>query len=183
MALLPCHGNVISVVMTLPGREQAKLQALEPEAFAREVERRLKGRLGAMKLISERIGYPLVAVYAHRFVGRRFALAGDAAVGMHPVTAHGFNFGLISQETLAREILAAHKQGRDIADPQGLGRYQRDHRLATLPLFLSTNAVATLFTDDRAPAKLARQLALRVSNHLPFFKEQVAGRLLSHRNG
>ncbi len=53
--------------------------------------------------------------------------------------------------------------------------------IATLPLFLSTNAVATLFTDDRAPAKLARKLALRVSNHLPFFKQQVAGRLLAHR--
>lgn len=31
----------------------------------------------------------------------RFALAGDAAVGMHPVTAHGFNLGLASVERLA----------------------------------------------------------------------------------
>jgi ubiquinone biosynthesis UbiH/UbiF/VisC/COQ6 family hydroxylase len=182
VALLPCNGNVTSVVMTLPGHEHAHNMVMDETAFAREMERRLKHRLGAMTLVSERFGYPLVGVYAHRFTGRRFTLAGDAAVGMHPVTAHGFNFGLLSVETLGKEILSALKSGQDIANPQGLARYERTHRLATLPLFLSTNAVATLFTDDRAPAKLARKLALRVSNHLPFFKQQVAGRLLAHRN-
>lgn len=181
VALLPCNGNVTSVVMTLPGHEHARNMALDETAFAREMERRLKHRCGAMKLVSERFGYPLVGVYAHRFIGQRFALAGDAAVGMHPVTAHGFNFGLLSQECLVREIIAAVKSGQDIGNPIGLARYERTHRLATLPLFLSTNAVATLFTDDSAPAKLARKLALRVSNHLPFFKQQVAGRLLAHR--
>lgn len=181
VALLPCNGNVTSVVMTLPGHEHAKIMALDETDFAREIERRLKHRCGAMKLVSERFGYPLVGVYAHRFVENRFALAGDAAVGMHPVTAHGFNFGLISQELLAQEIKNALTAGRDIGNPVGLGRYERQHRMATFPLFLSTNVVATLFTDDRGPAKLARKLALRVSNNLPFFKQQVAGRLLAHR--
>lgn len=181
VALLPCNGNVTSVVMTLPGHEHARLMALDEAAFAKEIERRLKHRCGTMKLVSERFGYPLVGVYAHRFVDRRFALLGDAAVGMHPVTAHGFNFGLISQELLGKEILSLHQQGLDIANASALSRYERAHRLATLPLFLSTNAVATLFTDDRAPAKLARKIALRISNHLPFFKQQVAGRLLAHR--
>ncbi|MEY4592203.1 MAG: hypothetical protein RIR18_1098 [Pseudomonadota bacterium] len=182
VALLPCNGNVTSVVMTLPGHEHAKIMALDEHAFARDIERRLKHRCGGMKLVSERFGYPLVGVYAHRFVENRFALAGDAAVGMHPVTAHGFNFGLISQEILGQEIRNAVSAGRDIGNPVGLGRYERKHRMATFPLFTSTNIVATLFTDDRGPAKFARKLALRVSNHLPFFKQQVAGRLLAHRN-
>ena len=37
-----------------------------------------------------------------------------------------------------------------------LGRYAARHRRATLPLFVATNAVARLYTDDRAPARLAR---------------------------
>ncbi len=183
VALLPCNDNVTSVVMTLPGHEHAQMMALDETAFAREIERRLKRRCGAMKLVSERFGYPLVGVYAHRFVANRFALAGDAAVGMHPVTAHGFNFGLISQALLAQEIKNAVSAGRDIGNAVGLGRYERKHRLATLPLFASTNIVATLFTDDRGPAKFARKMALKISNHLPFFKQQVAGRLLAHRTG
>jgi ubiquinone biosynthesis UbiH/UbiF/VisC/COQ6 family hydroxylase len=181
VALLPCNGNVSSVVMTLPGREHAELMAMDEAAFAREIERRLKHRCGGMKLVSERCGYPLTAVYAHRFAGPRFALAGDAAVGMHPVTAHGFNFGLLSEETLGRQIRAAHSHGQDIANVLGLARYEATHRRQTLPIFLATNAVATLFTDDRGPAKLIRSLALRIGDRLPFFKQHVAGRLLAHR--
>lgn len=183
VALLPCNGNVTSVVMTLPGHENAQLMAMDETDFTRDIETRLKGRLGKLKLVSERFSYPLVGVYAHRFTEQRFALCGDAAVGMHPVTAHGFNFGLVSQELLGNEIRDALTTGRDIGNPIGLGRYERKHRMATLPIFMSTNIVATLFTDDRGPAKLARKLALRVSNNLPFFKQQVAGRLLAHRNG
>lgn len=177
VALLPCNGNVNSLVMTLPGQEHAQLMAMDEIAFAREIERRLNHRCGSMKLVSERCAYPLVAAYAHRFAGQRFALAGDAAVGMHPVTAHGFNFGLMSQETLGREIINALNLGQDIGNASGLGRYERSHRLATLPLFLATNALATLFTNDSGPIKLARKAALRISNHLPFFKQLVVRQL------
>lgn len=177
VALLPCNGNVNSIVMTLPGHEHAQLMAMDEIAFAREIERRLKHRCGSMKLVSERCGYPLIATYAHCFTKQRFALAGDAAVGMHPVTAHGFNFGLKSQEALGLEIRNALKHGQDIGNAQGLGRYERSHRLATLPLFLATNALATLFTDDSSPAKLARRIALRASNHLPFFKQLIVSQL------
>jgi 2-polyprenyl-6-methoxyphenol hydroxylase-like FAD-dependent oxidoreductase len=56
--------------------------------------------------------YPLVAVYADRFIaGRRFALLGDAAVGMHPVTAHGFNFGLRGAFVLERVRSCARAPG------------------------------------------------------------------------
>ena len=56
-----------------------------PEA----IEAAAEGRLGAMRLDGERYVYPLMAVWAERFVAPRLALIGDAAVGMHPVTAHG----------------------------------------------------------------------------------------------
>ncbi len=180
VALLPCNGNISSVVITLPAHENARLMALDEVAFAREIERRLKHRCGDMRLASERFGYPLVAVYAHRFADTRFALAGDAAVGMHPVTAHGFNFGLISQEILAQELQAALAGRADLGERAALTRYERRHRMATMPLFLSTNLIATLFTDDRDPARLARKLALRVGKRLPFFRQQVASRLLAH---
>jgi ubiquinone biosynthesis UbiH/UbiF/VisC/COQ6 family hydroxylase len=181
VALLPCNGNVYSVVMTLPGHEHAQLMAMDEIAFAWEIERRIKHRCGRMKLISERLSYPLIAVYAHRFVEQRFALAGDAAVGMHPVTAHGFNLGLLSQEVLGQEIRNAIRNCQDIGNLQVLGRYERKHRLASLPIFVATNVVATLFTEESSPAKLARKIALRVSDKLPFFKHQVVKQLLSHR--
>ena len=71
------------------------------------------------------------------------SLAGDAAVGMHPVTAHGFNFGLYGVDALARALSAAADPGAAAA----LARYDAEHRRTTLPIYLGTNAMVRLFTD------------------------------------
>ena len=62
-------------------------------------------------------------VYANSFIAPRFAAIGDAAVGMHPVTAHGFNFGLLSITTLMNCVQKAQKRNKDIGAPQVLGEY------------------------------------------------------------
>jgi 2-polyprenyl-6-methoxyphenol hydroxylase-like FAD-dependent oxidoreductase len=77
--------------------------AMSKAAFNEDIQKRFDNRLGKMDLIGKRFPYPLVAVHANRFVTKRFALIGDAAVGMHPVTAHGFNLGLRGQNTLAKK--------------------------------------------------------------------------------
>lgn len=156
IAMLPLNGAMSSAVLTLAPAEAEAAMAMTPLAFGAEVTRRYAGRLGAMTLAGTRHAYPLVAAYAHRFAGRRFALLGDAAVGMHPVTAHGFNFGLSGADSLAGEIRRAADRGGDPGAVAGLVRYAAAHRRATLPLFVATNAVARLYSDDRAPARLAR---------------------------
>ncbi|MBO9716920.1 MAG: 5-demethoxyubiquinol-8 5-hydroxylase UbiM, partial [Pseudoxanthomonas sp.] len=100
LALLPLDEHLAGAVVTLPGEQARVLAALDETAFAAELERRYGGRLGRMELAGTRHVYPLVATWARRFTGPRLALAGDAAVGMHPVTAHGFNLGLASVERL-----------------------------------------------------------------------------------
>jgi ubiquinone biosynthesis UbiH/UbiF/VisC/COQ6 family hydroxylase len=152
IAMLPLNRAMSSVVLTLPPAIAEAAMAMDAEAFGADVTRRYESRLGAMRLAGTRHAYPLVATYAHRFAGRRFALLGDAAVGMHPVTAHGFNFGLSGAEILAGEIRRASDPGASA----GLARYAAAHRRATMPLFMATNAVARLYSDDRAPARLAR---------------------------
>lgn len=167
IAMLPLLEGQSSFVLTLDTLEMAGIKSLRAEAFAREVERRTQRRWGDITLTSERFYYHLIAVYADRFVAPRFALLGDAAVGMHPVTAHGFNFGLRGAFTLGREILAAHREGRDIGASRGLARYERDHKRATLPLFAATNAIAKLYADERTIARWARGAGLRLMNATP----------------
>ena len=67
-----------------------------------------------MRLIGNRYSYPMITTYSKKFVSRRFALIGDAAVGMHPVTAHGFNLGLKGLDILINEIEIAIKNKSDI---------------------------------------------------------------------
>ncbi|MFO1016735.1 MAG: 5-demethoxyubiquinol-8 5-hydroxylase UbiM [Hyphomonadaceae bacterium] len=177
IAMLPLWDRQSSFVLTLDALEMEEIKALKADDFAREVERRTQRRWGDITLTSERFYYPLIAVYADRFVAPRFALLGDAAVGMHPVTAHGFNFGLRGAFALGREILAASQQGRDIGASRGLARYERDHRRATLPLFAATNAIAKLYADERMLARLARGAGLRLMNATPGARRLVEASL------
>jgi 2-polyprenyl-6-methoxyphenol hydroxylase-like FAD-dependent oxidoreductase len=109
----------------------------------------------------------LVGVLAHRFAAPGFALVGDAAVGMHPVTAHGYNLGLYGVQVLARQLADARRADRPIGSLAVLQSYADEHRRQALPLYLGTNAVVSLFTDERPPARLARRLVLGVAEHAP----------------
>ncbi len=177
LALLPLSEHLSSVVLTLPQREMQALLALPDDAFEQDIARRFQHRLGEMRRAGSRHSYPLVGVYAQRFAAARFALIGDAAVGMHPVTAHGFNFGLHSVDLLSREILGAVRAGGDIAAPERLQRYAQAHRRATWPLYMATQAIATLYTNDSGPARLVRRLALDASSRIAPLRLAIAAAL------
>lgn len=177
-ALLPLNDGLASAVLTVTGREADDLRVLDAEAFSRELEERYHGRFGAMALEGEVHAYPLVATWAHRFVGTRFALVGDAAVGMHPVTAHGFNLGLASVERLASAVSDSMAAHGDPAHPTLLARYQRRHRAGCLPLFLGTGLVVRVFTDDRAPLRPLRRAIIRAGRALPPLRRALADTLL-----
>jgi 2-polyprenyl-6-methoxyphenol hydroxylase-like FAD-dependent oxidoreductase len=118
-----------------------------------------------------------VGVHANRFYANRSAVIGDAAVGMHPVTAHGFNLGLHSVAVLSKLIKQAVANQSDIASPELLAKYQRQHMLLTRPMYHGTNAMVTLFTTENKPAKAIRSLVLRVSNNLPPLKSLITKQL------
>lgn len=181
VALLPLREYQASTVVTLPDAEARRLETMDDEALGAELARRYGNRLGRMTPQGSRHVYPLVGVYARRFVGRRFALAGDAAVGMHPVTAHGFNLGLASIERLAAMVRDARARGRDLGDAEGLARYERLHRQGTLPLYLATRGIVALFTNDRAPVRRLREALLHASGRLKPFRRALATTLADER--
>lgn len=158
-----------SVVITLPPKEITRLICMPEADFNHEISARFKHRLGAMRLASTRHAYPLVTAYAKRLIAQRFALVGDAAVGMHPVTAHGFNFGLKGIATLSAEIKAAKTTGNNIADYNLLLRYEQAHLRHTKPPFFATHAIAKLYNADSMPARLIRTGAIQIANRITPF--------------
>jgi 2-polyprenyl-6-methoxyphenol hydroxylase-like FAD-dependent oxidoreductase len=160
IAMLPLNGvdgapHVSSLVLTLPARQIGQLMALDADGFGAEITRRYQQRLGAMRL-----------------------LAGDAAVGMHPVTAHGFNLGIQGARTLADLVGQAASSGRDIGAAPLLARFETLHRRATGPLYLATMATVLLYTDDRFPARVMRDAVIRAGHHLRPFRQAVTARLM-----
>lgn len=177
-ALLPLREHLASAVLTVPGAEAQRLAALPPDAYARELEARYEGRLGAVELASAVHAYPLVSTWAHRFVAHRFALAGDAAVGMHPVTAHGFNLGLASVERLACTIADGVARHGDAGHPLPLARYERAHRREASVLYAGTRAVVELFGDERTLRRPLRRAVIGAMRALPPLRRALAAGLL-----
>ena len=182
LAVLPMNGGESSIVVTVSSDVAAAMQRWDDEAFAAWVQRQLGGRLGTMTLRSARHLYPLVAVYAQRFVAPRFALIGDAAVGMHPVTAHGYNFGLYGVEVLGALLAGAQRAGRDLGSLAVLQPYETRHRRETWPVYHGTNAVVGLFTDDSETARWMREAVIRVADRLPLLKSAITQKL-TRRSG
>lgn len=183
LALLPMNGDQSSAVVTVDASQAPQWLALSDEAFAARIESQSGGRLGAVRAAGPRHHYPLVGVYAHRFVAPRFALVGDAAVGMHPVTAHGYNFGLYGVEVLVRALRTARDAGRDLGALPALQAYERAHRRTTLPVYLGTNAVVSLFTDERRLPRLARQAVLQAAERAPLLSTLVKSAITRQLTG
>ena len=177
IALLPLEEHLTNTVITVDSDKADTIKKMSPEELAASVKEQLKGRLGDMELVSTIHNYPLVGMIAQRFYGKRSALIGDAAVGMHPVTAHGFNLGLSSADLLAKLVLEAEQRGQDIGAASLLEKYCTKHMLHAQPIYHGTNMLLKLFTNETAPAKILRGLVLRASNNFPPLKKLITKQL------
>lgn len=180
IAMLPLGEHMSSAVLTLPTNTLNRVADFDPDVLAAEIEDRFDRRLGTMRFVSDPHVYPLATTYARHFVSDSSALIGDAAVGMHPVTAHGFNLGLQSAATLARLVRGAAQKDRPIASALLLRRYETRHRLATRPLYSGTNLLVRLYTAESPRAHVARRAALEAAAHFGPLNTAITRMLLRH---
>ena len=177
LALLPLNGNVSSVVLTVSTDNSKEMLSLSETKFNEMATEGFKQKLGQMKQIGERYSYPLIGVYAQKFKAKRFALVGDAAVGMHPVTAHGFNLGLKGQDLLSFAVKRAFDHGLDIGSDEVLNDYERKHINFSRLMYFGTNGIVALFTNDTFVAKKIRKLVLKFANRFPPVKSLITNHL------
>ena len=170
-ASLPYVNKQSSIVTTVSKETSKSLMKMNNKKFNREIQSNFNNFFGKMKLIGKRYSYPMITVYSKKFVSERFALIGDAAVGMHPVTAHGFNLGLKGLEIITREIKSAIERKIDFGLPLVLRRYQSKLHRVAIPIYLSTNGIVSLYTNTTVPAMLARQFVLRAVNNIKPIKQ------------
>jgi 2-octaprenyl-6-methoxyphenol hydroxylase len=116
---------------------------------------------------------------ARDYVRPRFALAGDAAHGIHPIAGQGLNLGLRDAAALADVIVEAAELGRDIGSLDVLQRYERWRRFDSATMALTMDAMNRLFSNDIAPLRLARDLGMGVVDRIGplrrFFMREAGG--------
>ena len=153
-----------SIVWSEDPRLVPMLLKLDDDAFGKEIERRFGLSLGQVRPLGPRFSYPLTMVLADTYVRERFALAGDAAHGIHPIAGQGFNLGVRDVAALAEVLVDAGRGGLDLGSIEVLERYARWRRFDNLMLSTFMDGLTRLFSNDFGPLRLARDLGFAIFN-------------------
>lgn len=174
-ATLPLRGNRSSLVWTERTEDANRLVAGDDLIFEDELERRFGHKLGKLKAVGGKRAFPLGLRLARAFVAPRFALAGDAAHGIHPISGQGLNLGFKDVAALAETIVEADRLGLDIGSINTLERYQSWRRFDTFRMGVTTDVLNRLFSNDIAPIRIARDFGLGLVERLPKLKSYFIG--------
>ncbi|WP_274423377.1 ubiquinone biosynthesis hydroxylase [Chelativorans sp. YIM 93263] len=178
-ATLPLKGNRSSIVWTERTGDAERLVAEDDFVFEHELEQRFGLKLGEIHVEGPRRAWPLGLTLARDFVRPRFALAGDAAHGIHPIAGQGLNLGFKDAAALAQVVVEADRLGEDIGALGVLHRYERWRRFDTLQMGVTTDVLNRLFSNDFMPLRAARDIGLGLVDRMPgmkgFFVRQASG--------
>ena len=178
LAILPIEKNLSSIVVTLQNDLSKEFLNMTKKEINQKIENDLKGKLGKMNIIGKKYTYPMLTVYSNEFYRDRSVLIGDAAVGMHPVTAHGFNLNLRGVDILQNKIKKALMDNVDIGNADILKKYEKNFRKVSLPIYLATNAIVRLYTNQKPIIKLARKSLLILADAMKPAKNAIIDNLL-----
>ena len=162
LALLPVAGNRAAFVWTVSEGDAERVMALDDDAFLAELQDEFGYRLGQFSRVGKRASYPLVLSKALRLTAERSVLVGNAAHGLHPVSAQGFNLGMRDVAALVDCLADAQGQARtfDPGDAAILERYVGWRRADQRKLVRFTDGLVKLFGSDRPPLRILRNIGM-----------------------
>jgi 2-octaprenyl-6-methoxyphenol hydroxylase len=163
LALLPVTEGRAAFVWCLSGPEADDVMQLSDGDFTSRLQTVFGFRLGTLGKVGRRTSYPLELTRALRLTARRSVLIGNAANGLHPVAAQGFNLGLRDVAALCDCIADALRDEADRAAIGGdrvldsyAGWRRADHR----KVVQFTDGLVRLFGSERKPLRALRSMGM-----------------------
>lgn len=164
LAFLPLADGCSSIVWSADDSAAAPLLAMSPTAFEEELLRQSDAVLGAVKLRTERLSFPLRRLTAHRFTAHRCALIGDAAHVVHPLAGQGVNLGLLDAAALCEVISAGVRIREDPGAQSLLRRYERWRKSEIEPITLAIDGFNRYLAHGVGPLSRIAQRGLALVN-------------------
>ncbi len=199
IAMLPVTDDRAAFVWIVPPVTAQELLALADEEFTARLQEAFGLRLGRFSKIGKRAAYPLALTKANGLIVHRGVVIGNAAHGLHPVAAQGFNLGMRDVAALCdcifdaiHDDVSAH--GSTAAGPPDPGSVHRSGQLgppdpgsaAILENYAKwrqpdhsklvhiTDGIVRLFGDRRRPVRVLRNLGMLGFDLIPGVRKAFA---------
>jgi 2-octaprenyl-6-methoxyphenol hydroxylase len=170
LPLLP--GTRSAIVWSVPSQDAAAWADLPDRAIAHEIEKRMGGFLGDVRMAGPRWTYKLGFHHAATITAQRLALAGDSAHGIHPIAGQGLNLGFRDVAALTQVLVEGARLGMDLGDTQLLSRYERWRSLDTLMVAASTDGLTRLYGVPGRTASAVRRFGMSLVQKIGPLKDQ-----------
>jgi 2-octaprenyl-6-methoxyphenol hydroxylase len=160
VAMLPIADDRVGFVWILPPASARQALSMTDDEFTARIQAVFGYRLGRFSRVGKRAAYPLALTKTNGLVSRRSVVVGNAAHGLHPVAAQGFNLGLRDVAALCDCVADAQRDGRDIGSAMVLDDYAEWRRDDHRKLVTFTDGIVRLFGDTRAPVRILRDVGM-----------------------
>ncbi len=176
-ALLPRGDRHYGLVHGVPTREADAVAALDDAGFLARVQQAFGWRAGRFLSVGPRSAYPIVGSVAEALVAPRAVLVGNAAQGLHPLGAQGFNLGLRDALTLAECIAGAPDPG----DAALLARYARRRQQDRERTLAFSDGLARLTSSDARILRPLRSAGLLAGDAMGCLQGWLVGGAMGYR--
>jgi 2-octaprenyl-6-methoxyphenol hydroxylase len=177
LAILPGQDGLYTVVLARTSESAPSVMSMSDNEILALVQSAFGFRLGRFRRIGQRFAYPLHLVTADSIVAERAAVIGNAANGLHPVAAQGFNLGLRDVAGLSEVIADGYALQTAPFDPGAvdiLTRYSAWRRSDQQKVVGFTDSLIRMFGIPGASASIGRGLGLAAFDMVPAAKQELA---------
>jgi len=173
-AILPMlPGTRSAIVWSVSKEDASAIVDLPDRALAAEIEKKMGGFLGEVRIAGPRWTYPLGFHHAATITAERLVLAGDSAHGIHPIAGQGLNLGFRDAAALAQVLVEGARLGLDLGDAQLLARYERWRSLDTLSVAAATDTLTRIYGVPGRTASAVRRFGMGLVQRFGPLKTQL----------
>ena len=175
LALLPAADERAAFIWTVAEDDADRVLSLNDEAFLNELQSAFGFRLGGFSRVGKRAAYPLALSKALRLTATRSVLVGNAAHGLHPVAAQGFNLGMRDVAALCDCVAdACAETDADIGGQVMLNRFASWRKGDQKKLVRFTDSLVKLFASTKLPLRLLRNAGMLAFDFVPGVRSEFA---------
>jgi 2-octaprenyl-6-methoxyphenol hydroxylase len=159
LAMLPISDGRAGFVWTVAEDDANRVLELDEASFLAELQEAFGYRLGALSRVGKLDSYPLHLSKAMRLVATRAVLIGNAAHGLHPVAAQGFNLGLRDVAALC-DCIASFDLEHENDNDELLQHYAAWRKDDQGKLVGFTDGLVQMFSSNSRPVRALRGLGM-----------------------